>query len=409
MTILRGTDGDSTDVRSEGRTASQSLSGMGRVPELALAMAAGAALIAIAFAGARYGRQWATHVYWLGQIVIYASPAAFLLLRKRVMAIEATAIAILMPVTTFLINQYYAPGQFRFLDEFEHVQTAQTILATHHLFHVNTILPQSPQYPGLEIITTNIVSVTHLSITTAGLIVAGIAHVIVGTALYFLILEICARPRVAALSVVLYATGSHYQFFDSYFIYETVAIPFLILSLLATVKMMKSVGPAVIGWGGVAVASGAVAAVCHHVTSYALIANACLRYSATFRAIGEANDKSPRCLLRYPRDRRHLGPGGRYKYGCVLPPGAQRPHSIQHSGDSKWGKHHSKDARRGGTTAGARYSVRICCILHSPSTYGYGYLENVELPSPSIERCDAGTRHRSSFSFPGTHSSCHRR
>ena len=254
-----------------GRANEETIRGLGRLPELSLAMAAGSAIIAIAFAGARYGRPWAGHLFWLGQIVIYFAPAAFLLLRKRTSAIEAAGIALLVSVTTYLINQYYSPGQFRFSDEFQHVQTAQSILATHHLFHVNTILPQSPQYPGLEIITTNIVSLTHLSITTAGLIVSGAAHVLAAMALYFLIFEISQRPRVAALVVVVYATGSHYQFFDSYFIYETIAIPFLLLSLLATVKMMKSRGRVMVGWGAVAVVSGAVTAVCHHVTSYALV------------------------------------------------------------------------------------------------------------------------------------------
>ncbi|MGD0882235.1 MAG: hypothetical protein ABSB09_11770 [Acidimicrobiales bacterium] len=258
--------------RPGSRSTTERAKGLGRLPELALAMAAGSGIVAVAYAGARYGHAWAGHLFWLGQAVIYAAPAAFLLLRKRILAIEATGIALLMPVITFLVNQYYSPGQFRFSDEFAHVQTAQSILATHHLFHLNTNLPQSPQYPGLEIITTGIVSITHVSITTAGLIVAGGAHVVVGAALFFLILETCGRPRVGALAVVLYATGSHYQFFDSYFIYETVAIPFLLLSLLATVKMMKSRGPTATGWGATAVACGGVTAVCHHVTSYALVA-----------------------------------------------------------------------------------------------------------------------------------------
>lgn len=254
------------------RLAREHKSGLGRLPELALTMAAGSAIVAIAFAGARYDRAWAGHLFWVGQVVVYASPAAFLLLRKRTYPLEAAGIAMLISVTTFLINQYYSPDQFRFGDEFINVQTAQSILATHHLFHANTFLPVSPQYPGLEIVTASIVSITHLSITTAGLIVAGVAHVLVAMALYFLIREVSDRPRVAALAVVLYATGSHYQFFDSYFIYQNIALPFLLLSLLATVKMMKSRGPAVVGWGAAAVGCGAVTAVCHHVTSYALVA-----------------------------------------------------------------------------------------------------------------------------------------
>ena len=246
--------------------------GLGRLPELALCMALGSAAVAVAFAGARYRHTWADHLFWAGEIVIFAVPAGFLLFRRRVTSTEAVGVALLMPVTTFLVNQYYSPGQFRFSDEFDHVQTAQTILATHHLFHANTILPQSAQYPGLEIITTGIVSITHLSITTSGLIVAGTAHVLAGLALYFVVLETTRRPRPAALAAVLYATGSHYQFFDSYFIYETIAVPFLLLALLATVKMLKQSGSAIWGWAIVAMASGIVTAVCHHVTSYVLVA-----------------------------------------------------------------------------------------------------------------------------------------
>jgi len=246
--------------------------GIGRLPEVTLAMAVAGGIVAVAFAAARSGHHWASHLFWVGQVAIYAVPAGFLLCRKHVLRLEAMGLALVMPVITFLVNQYYSPGQFRFTDEFDHVQTAQTILATHHLFHANTVLPQSAQYPGLEIITTAIVSVTHLSITTSGLIVVGAAHVLVGLGLYLLITEMTGRYRVAALAGVIYATGSHYQFFDSYFIYEAIALPFLLLSLLATIKMVKRQGSVAVAWGVAAVAFGAVTAVCHHVTSYMLVA-----------------------------------------------------------------------------------------------------------------------------------------
>jgi hypothetical protein len=246
--------------------------GLGRVPEIALGMACATLIVAAAFAGARSSKSWATDLFWVGQVALYAIPTAFLLLRRSILRAEAFGIALLMPVATFLILAYYSPDQFRFIDEFQHVQTAQTILSTHHLFHVNTSLPVSPQYPGLEIITSAVVAITHLSITTSGMIVTGIAHVLVGLCLYFLVLEVTGRPRVAALGAVIYATGPHYQFFDSYFIYQTIAIPFLLLSLLAVVKMVKSKGRVANVWGAVAIATGAVTAVSHHITSYALVA-----------------------------------------------------------------------------------------------------------------------------------------
>jgi hypothetical protein len=245
--------------------------GIGRVPELALGMAVATIIVAVAFAGARSSKSWATDLFWVGQVALYTIPAAFLLFRRSLLRAEAFGIALLMPVATFLILAYYSPDQFRFIDEFQHVQTAQTILATHHLFHANTSLPVSPQYPGLEIITSAVVAITHLSITTSGMIVTGIAHVLVGLCLYFLVLEVFGRPRIAAFAAVIYATGPHYQFFDSYFIYQTIALPFLLLSLLAVVKMMKSEGRVANAWGVVAIAAGAVTVVSHHITSYALV------------------------------------------------------------------------------------------------------------------------------------------
>jgi hypothetical protein len=147
--------------------------GMGRIPEIAFGMAVATIIVAVAFAGARSNKSWATDLFWVGQVALYAIPAAFLLFRRSLLRAEAFGIALLMPVATFLILAYYSPDQFRFIDEFQHVQTAQTILATHHLFHVNTSLPVSPQYPGLEIITSAVVAITHLSITTSGMIVTG--------------------------------------------------------------------------------------------------------------------------------------------------------------------------------------------------------------------------------------------
>jgi len=264
--------GHSKPSRSERRGHSWS-DRLGRLPEIVFGMALGTLLVAVAFAGARSSAPWAGHVYWLGQVAIFAVPTAFLLFRRRsILKIEAVGIALLMPITSYLVLLYYSPTRFVFLDEFGHLQTAQSILATHHLFHANSALAPSPQYPALEIVTTAISSMAHLSITASGYIVAGTAHVLTGLCLYFLIFEVWRNYRIAALSAVIYAGSPHYQFFDSYFIYETIALPFLLLTMLAVVKMLREQGRTANCWAIVAVLCGAVTAVSHHVTSYLLVA-----------------------------------------------------------------------------------------------------------------------------------------
>jgi len=246
-------------------------SGLGRAPELALGMAFGTLLIALGFAASRSRQSWASELYWAGQVTIYAIPAGFLLFRRPILRVEAVAIAFLMPVTTYLVLLFYSPTRFLFLDEFSHVQTAQTILSTHHLFHISTSLAVSPQFPGLEVATTCVASLTNLSITASGFIVAGAAHVLVGLALYFLVSQLTHDHRIAALAAVIYATSPHYQFFDSYFIYEVMALPFFLLVLLGMARMLDEKGVAANIWAVVTIACGAAVAVSHHVTGFWLV------------------------------------------------------------------------------------------------------------------------------------------
>ncbi len=280
MTEIASTDVDAdqddatalTDSHTAASKAEVRPTLLGRAPEIMLGMAVGSLIVAIAYAGSRNSESWATYVFWLGQVIIYAVPSGFLFFRKSILWVEATAIAFLMPLTTYLVLLYYSPTRFLFLDEFSHVQTAQSILATHHLFHDNTALAPSPQFPGLEIVTTAIVNITHLSIIASGLIVAGTAHVLIGLALFFLVAHLTHNQKIAAVATVVYATSPHFQFFDSYFIYETMALPFFILVLLAVARMLDEKGSVANGWGLAALGCAAVTAVSHHVTGFAMVA-----------------------------------------------------------------------------------------------------------------------------------------
>jgi Dolichyl-phosphate-mannose-protein mannosyltransferase len=237
-----------------------------------LGMSIGVFLIAVSFAASRANNAHANIMYWIGEFAFFAVPTTYLL-TQRPSKRQSTLLAFATPLLSYAITESYSPIQFRFLDEFQHVQTAQAILQTHHLFTSNTSLPVSPYFPGLEIATTALAQLSHLSIYASGTIVVGIIHLLTAVGLYLLVMEIYNRPRIAALSVIIYATEPHYQFFDAYFTYETMAMPFLIACLVAYVKMMKA--PAwrtQAMWLGLALYCGAVTAVSHHITSYVLLA-----------------------------------------------------------------------------------------------------------------------------------------
>jgi hypothetical protein len=202
---------------------------------------------------------------------VFLVPAVLLVNKRRVTRTEGGGVAAIFAIATYAIKECYSPLQFTFSDEFQHLPTIQAILTTHHLFHANPSLVVSPFYPGLEIVTSAVVTLSHLSIYSSAAIVLGVAHLVATVALFYLALELLPNPRFAALTVFVYAIGPDYQFFTSYFAYESLALPLLIVSLLALVKMVKSSSSRdALLWGGASLTFGAATTVTHHLSSYAL-------------------------------------------------------------------------------------------------------------------------------------------
>lgn len=237
----------------------------------ALGLGLAVLVVAIAYAASRAGEPWAGVPYWLGEALIYAVPAVVLLRARRISRTDGALIALLVALASYVVNQAYSPGQMRFLDEFEHVVTTQGILSTHHLFAPNISLLVSPQYPALEIVTSAIVQVTHLSIAQSGIVLVGVLHLASGFGVYLLALEFLRSPRWAALALLIYAGEPHFQFFDAYFIYEVMAFPFLVACLLATVRGVKAASTrASVLWQAAAVGLAGIVVISHHLSSYIL-------------------------------------------------------------------------------------------------------------------------------------------
>ena len=243
-----------------------------RIAWLAFTMALGVLIIAVAYAEARSGASWANIPMWIGQLTIYLSPIILLCSRTRVTNFEGRSIALLVAAATFAVLICYSPSEFLFRDEFQHLNTIQTILVTHHLFHANPNLTVSPYFPSLEIGTSAVVFLGNSSIFVAGTIILFTAHMVTALGLFLVFYEITHSNRISGIAIVLYAMGPHYEFFDSYFIYQNVAVPFLVLTLLAVLKLIHSPpGTKSHMWGAAAFTFAVLTTVSHHVTSYALL------------------------------------------------------------------------------------------------------------------------------------------
>ncbi|HEY1627841.1 MAG TPA: hypothetical protein VGG16_29025 [Streptosporangiaceae bacterium] len=238
-------------------------------------MAAGLLLISVAYAAGRSGSSWAvtyrTGAYWAGQALLFGPLVWRVLYRPRPRDKEAAGLVLCAAIATYLIKFCYSPAAFRFSDELEHWRTTVNLLGSHHLFGVNYLLPVSPGYPGLEEVTAALVSLTGMSLFAAGLIVAGLAHVLFTAALYLLFRLVSHSPRIALAACAIYATNPHYQVFDAIYGYQTLALAFFGLALVAALGIAgKATGPDRARWWALAIALTAATVVTHHVTSYML-------------------------------------------------------------------------------------------------------------------------------------------
>ena len=246
------------------------------VSAVAVLAATGALLVAGAYTAGRLGHAnspWADRTYWLGQGLILVPVAIRLLSRHLLTAGQTVTLVIILTVMEYLVSVCYSPAAFTYADELRHWRSTVNILQTGKLSTVNYLLPISPHYPGLEEVTAALVSITGLSVFTVGLLVAGIAHLMFVCVLYVLFREVSGSYRIAGVAVLCYAGDSLFESFDSMFTYQTLALPFLGLTLLAAWRLgSRRPAGGRAGWLALAILTIATTVVIHHITSYVLAA-----------------------------------------------------------------------------------------------------------------------------------------
>jgi hypothetical protein len=238
---------------------------------LVLSSAVGLLLVSGADALSRSGHEHGGVLFWLGLLAIFL-PLTARLTSETASRSERVALLVLLGVASYMVKVFRDPFRFLYTDEFVHQYNAISIVSTHELFHRNPILAATPAYPGLEAPTAALSSLTGMSTFAAGLIVIGLARLILMLALFLLYETVADSGRVAGLAAALYAASPHYLFFIAQFSYESLALPIATLVLAAALRAHPPKEASRRAWLIVAIILTAGVVFTHHMTSYALIA-----------------------------------------------------------------------------------------------------------------------------------------
>jgi hypothetical protein len=205
------------------------------VPDVLLVVTTGILLVAIAYARSRGSLGFSTPLFWTGQVLIF-SFVIFRVLNPTTSPRDREFLVLLYAAAQSMIRWAYSPVMFTWYDELQHLRSLLNVLTTHHLFETNLSLPVSPTYPGMENVTAELAQVSSASPFVAGVMIAGISHLLLAASILLLFREVTQSSRLACIGALIYLLSPQLHYFDTSFVYETVALPFLVLAIFFSIR-----------------------------------------------------------------------------------------------------------------------------------------------------------------------------
>lgn len=256
------------EAGSAQRKRSRSQPRIGHLAPLALATGVGLLLCAVANALSRATVTPALPFYWAG-ILLIALPIFYRLTSEGASARERLTLVCMLGLSLYLVKVFRDAPLFTFSDELIHAFNANQIAEHHHLFRENPILTATPYYPGLEGAASALMKLTGVSVYGAGLFLIGAARLVLVASLFLLFERVSGSARVAGLGVAIYAGNFNFLYWGAQFSYESLALPLLLLVMMALAEREVAPQEALRAWGApIALAMMAIV-VTHHLTSYA--------------------------------------------------------------------------------------------------------------------------------------------
>jgi hypothetical protein len=229
----------------------------------------GTVLIAAGYAMSRAGLPAPSAVYWLGMIALVA-PVARLAIYAVPDEKQYWSIVVALSVATALVKCMYSPLRLEFPDELQHLRGLTDLLTTGRFGTPNPALPIASDYPGVETVAAMAARVTGVPLEYLAIAFGAFLHVVNTILIAFLLRLFTAATQAALIAVLVFASNGSFVFFNSFFIYENLALTFALVAITCAVLPARGGRHDVFRIAGAGVFSVATV-VTHHLTAGFLV------------------------------------------------------------------------------------------------------------------------------------------
>jgi hypothetical protein len=195
------------------------------LPVLAVLSAIGLLFIAYGYNMSRNVGAARLRTFFYPGLILIFTPTAARIISPFPSRIERICLITLAWISCFLLKILTSPLYFFLYDEFLHWRTEDDIIKTSHLFTINSLLPVSPFYPGLEITTNAFSMLTGLDVFHSALVLLCIARIMMVLTLFSLNETLFQSARTASIAAIFYMVNQHFTFFATQYGYESITLP----------------------------------------------------------------------------------------------------------------------------------------------------------------------------------------
>src|SRR5436305_7204409 len=199
---------------------------LGKLPVLALTNASGLFIVSFSYyiSVLQYGKLAFEFSFLFGLLLIFV-PNLVRLLSPTSSRLERICVLCILGLCFYLVQFMISPLYFASFDGSLHWRTADDILRTRNLFSENSMLPVSPYFPGLEMVTNALSTISGLNTFYASIFVISASRLLMNLSLFLFYEQVTKSSRMAGIATIIYMVNPHFLLFDAAFSYETLALP----------------------------------------------------------------------------------------------------------------------------------------------------------------------------------------
>jgi hypothetical protein len=208
---------------------------------------------------------------FLAGLTFIFAPCAWRLTGTAATRNERAWVSVILGLGLLASYVFRSPLIFDNFDELAHGATLTRLLDSRALFQANPILPVSPFYPGIELVTIATKWLTGLPLLLDQMAVLVLARIVVVLCVFLIVERACHSSRAGGIGVLVYAANPEFYSLGAQYGYQTIALAFavavvylLLVSIDATQpKRGRLFALALISIGGMVVS--------HHITAWLTI------------------------------------------------------------------------------------------------------------------------------------------